>query len=97
VRPWHTDNVPPIPAGEALTVNVFTDLQPELSVYVKFTLPVVTPVATPVDETIVAIVGLPDAHVPPDVAFVSVEAVPVHRNEAPPLAVIALTVTGNVL
>jgi hypothetical protein len=58
------------------------------------TLPVTTPVATPVEDTMVAIVVLPLVHVPPVVALVKVLAAPVHIIDPPPLAAIAFTVTA---
>ncbi|WP_345078726.1 hypothetical protein [Nemorincola caseinilytica] len=65
VAPIHTDRVPVIVAGAAITVTIAVLMQPNL-LYVILAVPAPTPVATPVDALIVATPVLLLLHVPPE-------------------------------
>lgn len=57
-----------------------------------------TPVTTPVPDTMVATPGVPLLHVPPDVAFVSVFDKPIHTSIEPAIVSgFEFTVTTAVL
>lgn len=51
------------------------------------TVPAATPVTTPVDEPIVAIVVLPLVHTPPGTALLNVVTAPTHTLEVPVMGV----------
>ena len=80
---------PPIAesAGKPLTVNEavveFVQPFPSVTVYVIVAVPALTPVTTPVEAFTVAIAVLEVLHVPPVVAFVSVELAPIHAEAEP--------------
>ena len=48
--------------------------------------PAVTPVATPVDDPMIAMVVLPLIHIPPPAASVSAVVAPGHTCNVPPIA-----------
>lgn len=82
--PVHTDAGPKIAAGLALTVTDLEAMQPVGPiVYVMVTTPAEMPETIPVDKPTAAIPVLLLLHVPPDVASVSVVAVPAHMLAAP--------------
>ena len=77
VDPSHTFSVPPIAAGEGLTVTGVVILQPVLMVYVIVAVPAVPPVTTP-EASIAAMARLLLLHVPPDDALLRVVVAPGH-------------------
>ena len=81
VAATHALVVPVIEEGEALTVTVTNVKQPELSVYVIFEVPAVTPETIPVPEPAAAL-ELLLVHVPPP-ASVREVVWPVHTDGVP--------------
>lgn len=73
VPPAHTLSVPVIAAGAELIVSVWEVRQPVPNVYTITVVPGVTPVAIPVEASIVATPVFVLVHVPPLVASVNVE------------------------
>src|ERR1043165_9320188 len=68
VSPWQTDNVPPVAAGNALTVMVVVLVQPEAVVIVIVVVPAVMPVTTPevaftVPTAVLLLLQVPDVSV----------------------------------
>ena len=105
VRPAHTFIVPVIAAGNGLTVTAVVLIQPVASIYVIVAVPAVTPVTTPVDALIAAIVPLLLLHTPDGVASLSAVVRPAHTLVTPVIAsgngftvtaVVAIHVVGNV-
>src|SRR5437763_776971 len=70
VDPVQTSSEPAIAAGNGFTVKTAVALQPVESVYAIVDVPASKPVATPLDDPIVATVVVPLVHVPPAVASV---------------------------
>ena len=66
VEPTHTEVVPVITAGNALTVITADLLQPSPEVNVIADVPLAIPVTIPEDGSTVAFVVLPEVHVPPE-------------------------------
>ena len=87
-------NEPTMAAGSGLTVSVRVRKQPVPSVYEIVDVPAAIPVATPVDDNIVATVVLLLDHVPGVEVLVSVAVAPTQTAVAPPIkAGSGLTVT----
>jgi hypothetical protein len=93
VDPAHTASVPPIAAGEALTVTIAVTLQPVETVYVTVVVPAATPVTMPEESPTVAILEEAVDQVPPDEALDNVVAPPSHTVIVPLIGGIAVTVT----
>ena len=79
----HTLVVPPMAAGNGLTVNTAVVKQVVLAVYVKVTVPAFTPVTVPDDEPTVAVSWLALLHVPPPVRSPRVVDRPGHTGTLP--------------
>ena len=80
--PTHTDPGPAIGAGDASTVNNAVAVHPD-TVYEMVLVPMARPSTKPVNEPIVAVVGLLLLQVPDGEAFVSVVVSPAHRCSKP--------------
>jgi hypothetical protein len=81
-----THTGPPEITGVPLTVIVFVALQPVAMVYATVAVPATIPENIPDPEPIVAIPVLDELHVPPEVASVSVAALPSQTIPAPAIA-----------
>ena len=82
-RPAQTLAVPVIDDGKGFTVTTFEATQPVARVYVIADVPDATPVITPVEEPMVAIVVTPLVHVPPPVASLRVVVKPAQTVAIP--------------
>jgi hypothetical protein len=86
LNPTHIFAIPPIMAGLLLTVITAVVLQPVGSVYVIVDVPPAMPVTTPVEELMLAAVGLPLSHVPPDEVLFKLEVPPMQTVMLPVIA-----------
>jgi hypothetical protein len=77
---------PEIGAGRAFTVKPVDVIQPVPSVYVIVAVPAFRPSTIPVVMLMFAFDGLLLLHIPPLIAFVSVEDIPRHMLVNPPIA-----------
>lgn len=93
----HSEAVPPIADGVALTVTIAVREQPE-TVYDIVAVPAVMPETTPVPDITDATPGLPDDHAPEGVASARVVVLPMQTERIPVIAAgTALTVTVAVV
>ncbi len=86
LNPTQRDEIPPMPAGNGLTVTTAVVKQPAPSEYVIVAMPAATPVTIPVPEPTPAIPGTPESQVPPGVASVSKVVEPKHTLRLPLIA-----------
>jgi hypothetical protein len=95
VRPIHTVAVPPMDAGNGLTVTIVVVVQPLVNVKVMAAVPAVSPETTPVDAPTVATRTFPLVHVPGN-ELLNVVVEPTHTEAIPVGDGVAFTVTGVV-
>lgn len=86
VFPWQTTGVDGVIGNTLLTESVFWALQPFDSVYVMVAVPVLPPVAIPVEDTIAAIPLLLLVQEPPASGLVNVVVIPGHISGMPTMA-----------
>ena len=97
VEPAHTEVVPVITAGSALTVYTAVPTQPPLTVYEMVVVPAAKVVTTPVPDTIVATLVLLLVHVPPLVGLLSVLPLPTHAANVPVMVGVVHGAVGSTL
>jgi hypothetical protein len=86
VSPTHAVVLPVMAATAPFTVTSLVVKQAGLVRSVILVVPALTPVATPVDQLIVALAVVLLAHVPPEVALVMAMVLPTHTMSSPPMA-----------
>ena len=85
VNPLQTARLPAMAAGRGFTVTIANVPQPVAGKYEMVATPAATPVTTPLTAT-VAIPGVTELHVPPEITSVKIVVVPGQTSSVPVIA-----------